>query len=91
MITGRFESPVTTQELFFRKMRFFDIPLEKGLLSFCQLYENLSARTNEVSGREESVFRRIGMGIGDQLGTQWRTIQTFVSSGYSKHSTPPKS
>jgi len=67
-------------------MRFFDIPLEKGLLFFCQLCETLSARTNEVSGREESVFRRIGMARGNQLGTQRRTVQTFVPSGYLKKS-----
>jgi len=40
---------------------------------------------------ERNFFRRIAMSQGDQLGRQWKIIQTFVSSGYLKHSAPPKS
>jgi len=39
---------------------------------------------------ERDLFRRIAMSQGDQLGRQWKIIQTFVSSGYLKHSAPPK-
>jgi len=46
--------------------------------------------SNPPGEGERDLFRRIAMSQGDQLGQQWKIIQTFVSSGYLKHSAPPK-